>query len=131
MTCPCGSEKQFNVCCEKFILGKAFPTTSEELMRSRYAAFATKNVPYLRDSLDPQNLHEFNAAATQLWADQAHFTGLEILQSQDSGNKGLVEFKAHYMLNDEKHIHHERGTFRKQQGRWYYKSGKIFAEEAP
>ena len=130
MNCPCGSEKDFKNCCEKFISGEALPTTAEELMRSRYSAFATKHIDYLKNSLDPQNLHDFNLAATKHWADAAQFTGLEILRTEEKGNKGVVEFKAHYKMEGEDHVHHEIGTFRKQQGQWFYKSGKVFEMHA-
>ncbi len=131
MNCPCGTAKDFKTCCEKFITGEATPAHPEEVMRSRYSAFATKNIPYLKESLDPQNRHEFNAAATQQWADGADFTRLEIVRSEENGNKGIVEFKAHFTVKPigenpaAEHVHHETGTFRKNQGRWFYKTGKI------
>ncbi len=126
MNCPCGSGQDYSQCCEKFIKGEAFPETPEKLMRSRYSAFATKSIPYLKESLDPQNIHEFDTKATQQWADFAQFTGLDILRTEENGNKGVVEFKAHYKVGEEVFEHHEVGTFRKQKGRWYYKAGRVF-----
>lgn len=125
MMCPCGSQKDFAQCCEKLISGAEVAATAEQLMRSRYSAFATKSLEYLKSSLDPQNLHEFNPLATRQWAEAAEFTGLEILRAEEKGNKGTVEFKAHYRMNGEEHIHHEIATFRKQQGQWFYKTGKV------
>ena len=125
MNCYCGSTKTFESCCEKFLNEEELPATSEELMRSRYSAFCTKNLDYLRDSLDPQNRQEFNHDATARWAGESTFTGLEIIRTEDKGNKGIVEFKAYYTFGEEKFIHHEVSTFRKQAGQWFYKNGKI------
>lgn len=49
-TCPCGSRKVFSQCCQPFHEGKALPPTAEALMRSRYSAYATKNVDYIVDT---------------------------------------------------------------------------------
>ena len=45
--CPCYSGKLYEECCEPFHSKKEFPKTAEELMRSRYAAFAIPNGEYL------------------------------------------------------------------------------------
>ncbi len=47
MNCPCCSGKLYEECCEPFHSKKEFPKTAEELMRSRYAAFAIPNGEYL------------------------------------------------------------------------------------
>lgn len=125
MKCYCGTEKTYEECCQKFINDEEMPSTSAELMRSRYSAYAAKEIDYLRESLDPQNRGDFDIRATSQWANEATFTQLEILKHEDNGNKGLVEFKAHFTIAGEDHVHHEISTFRKQAGQWYYKSGKI------
>lgn len=125
MKCYCGSPKTFAACCEKFLNEEELPATSEELMRSRYSAFCTKSLDYLRDTLDPQNRHEFNHDATARWAGQSQFNGLEIIRSEDKGTKGIVEFKAHYSFEGQDFVHHEISTFRKHSGQWFYKTGKI------
>ena len=43
MNCSCCSGKLYEECCEPFHSKKEFPKTAEELMRSRYAAFAIPN----------------------------------------------------------------------------------------
>jgi SEC-C motif-containing protein len=41
------------------------------------------------------------------------------------GNKGMVEFKAHFKtLGQEPQVHHELSKFRKQSGVWYFRDGK-------
>lgn len=131
MNCPCGSGLQYSACCAPYFSGEEWPESAEKLMRSRYAAFATKTLPYLKESLDPQNRHDFDEKATREWAEQAEFTGLEILKAEEKGNKGLVEFKAHFRVQGQDHVHHETSTFRKHQGQWFYKSGKVHPTPPP
>ena len=62
MNCPCCSGKLYEECCESFHSKKEFPKTAEELMRSRYAAFAIPNGDYLwqdRKSTRLNSSHEF------------------------------------------------------------------------
>lgn len=47
-TCPCGSGKSFDACCGRFIVKGDLPATAEELMRSRYAAFALGDLNWIR-----------------------------------------------------------------------------------
>lgn len=123
MKCPCGSGKDYATCCERFIGGEEQPSTSEELMRSRYTAFALKKMDYVRETTDPQAMHETDWQAQDDWANNAEFTKLEILSAKDEGNKGFVEFKATFKINGEEHVHHERSRFRKHGGVWFFREG--------
>jgi SEC-C motif-containing protein len=125
--CFCSSNKPFSQCCGRFLSGKQEAATPEELMRSRYCAFVVKDFEYLSRTHDVQTIHEFNISANQAWADAVTFTQLEILKAEESGNKGLVEFIAHFTLNEtgESQKHHEISKFRKQAGVWYFKEGKV------
>lgn len=99
-------------------------------MRSRYSAFVKNNMEYLQETTDPQTLLDIDEEANKEWAEVAKFQKLEILNSEEKGTKGIVEFKAYYAVDGEDFIHHEISTFRKQAGRWYFKSGKV-KEEKP
>ncbi|HSG62441.1 MAG TPA: SEC-C metal-binding domain-containing protein, partial [Pseudomonadales bacterium] len=37
--CPCGSNKPFAKCCDRFLSGAQHAKTPEQLMRSRFSAF--------------------------------------------------------------------------------------------
>ncbi|WP_374079067.1 YchJ family protein [Bdellovibrio bacteriovorus] len=128
MKCPCGSEKSYVECCGVYHSGKALAPTAEALMRSRYSAFAKNQMQYLRDTTDPQTLDLIDDEANKEWAERAKFLKLEIVRAEEKGTKGTVEFKAFYSVDDEEYVHHEVSTFRKQAGEWFFKSGKIKAE---
>ncbi len=124
--CPCDSKKDFSQCCALLIEKGQSAESPEQLMRSRYTAFAIKNMNYIFETTHPQARFEFDRKANQEWADQAEFTKLEVLSSSVNANKGTVEFKAHYkMQGAEPAIHHEMAYFRKQEDVWYFRDAKI------
>ena len=49
--CPCGGE-DLETCCGRFIHGAEQPQTPEQLMRSRYTAYALAEETYLRATWD-------------------------------------------------------------------------------
>ena len=125
--CPCDSGKEFSSCCEPLVLLQSPAETPEALMRSRYTAFTLKNMDYVRQTTDPQVVFEIDWKSNQEWAEKSRFVKLEILQSTNEGNKGIVEFKAHFISegSSEPQIHHELSKFRKQSGKWYFRDGKV------
>jgi SEC-C motif-containing protein len=125
MKCPCDPQKDYAICCEPFHKGEV-ADSPETLMRSRYSAFALKNIDYILRTTDPQTRWDFDRGANQEWADKAEFLKLEVLKASSEGNKGIVEFKAHYKTAEEPEvIHHEVSKFRRQGGIWYFRDGKV------
>ena len=54
--------------------------------------------------------------------------GLEIVDIQAGGSddaEGDVEFIARYREKQTRREHHERGHFKREQGRWYFTDGSI------
>lgn len=96
-------------------------------MRSRYSAFSKQNIDYIEKTTDPQTRQTFDTKANAEWAKQATFTKLEVLSSKEEGTKGFVEFKAHYLMDGQEHMHHEKSRFRKQDGRWFFREGKVIS----
>lgn len=125
--CPCGSNKNFENCCEPFLTGKALPETAELLMRSRYAAFTKADVGYLKKTLAPESRKDFDENSTRQWATSSRWKGLKILRSEKGAfadKKGVVEFVATYEQNGEVIEHHEVSTFRKaDNGQWLFIDG--------
>lgn len=123
MNCPCGRSENYETCCGPYHRGDDEAPSAEALMRSRYCAFAMKHGAYLRDTTDPQTTHLFDHDAQDKWAEQAEFTALEIIRAVENGNKATVEFKAHYRMDGQDHVHHEVSKFRQQAGTWYFRQG--------
>lgn len=118
--CYCGSQKSFGTCCEPFLQGTAFPATAEELMRSRYSAYVTKNVPYILETTSPKFRKYYSAKSILEWAASSTWISLEVLSSSEK----RVKFVATYL--DEKGQlmrHTENSRFEKIADRWYFMDG--------
>ncbi|MFN7727725.1 MAG: YchJ family protein [Bdellovibrio sp.] len=125
--CPCSSGQPYQICCEPLHLGDQNALSAEALMRSRYAAFATKNVDYLVATMDPASRARFSPEEARRWMDTADFVGLEILEATEDSKTALVEFKAWFIdkaLPQTRQVHHERSLFRKKDGAWLYIEAK-------
>jgi len=130
--CPCGSSLTFEACCEPFLLERGKPKTARDLMRSRYCAYAMGSVEYLYKTSGPKVRKEFDAESSRKWAESAKWTGIEILAEEgglENDDTGVVEFLAHYSVNDTKFDHHERAEFAKIDGEWRFIDGKIFGPD--
>ncbi|KAA9153163.1 YchJ family protein [Amycolatopsis acidicola] len=119
--CPCGLGKPYGSCCGRLHRGEAVAATPEELMRSRYSAFAVGDAGYLRESWHPST----RPATIDLDSRPAEWTRLEILSTSGGSafhTDGTVEFRAHYRADGEEHVHAEHSTFTRENGRWFYVS---------
>lgn len=126
--CHCGSGKDYDACCGPYISGAANPPSAEALMRSRYSAYAVGAIDYLGDTLHPDYRNDWDRAATERWAAQSQWTGLEIRDTEGGGegdDEGFVEFVASFTESGEAKAHAERSRFLRHQGRWYYADGLL------
>lgn len=97
-------------------------------MRSRYAAFCTKNADYListhhsskRSGNDKAEL-ERNFASIQ-WLDLKIIACQQGLETDD---QGVVEFDARFRQNGVEGHLHEASRFVREQGSWYYLDGEF------
>jgi SEC-C motif domain protein len=128
MKCPCGTDLEFEACCGPILAGERQAATPEALMRSRYTAYARKEVAYIAESHDPETREEVDLAATRNWADRTEWLKLEILKTQGGGegdDRGEVEFIAYFRDERGRELsHHERSTFVRRDGRWYFHDGE-------
>ncbi|MES2664366.1 MAG: YchJ family protein [Pseudomonadota bacterium] len=133
MYCPCGSKKTFEVCCKPFIQGEMHPKTAEALMRSRYTAHTMKDINYLKKTLAPESVNDFDVPSIKKWSDSVTWHSLEILEVKKgtpADTKGVVEFTATYEQNGKKIEHHEVSQFRKSaDGIWLFVDGDSHTHE--
>lgn len=121
--CPCGSGKTTYECCGACIEGRHIPATPEELMRSRYTAYTQANIDYIANTMKSPALDHFNAESARTWAERAVWIKLDVVFAQIDGDKGSVEFFAHFSQNGKRHVIHELSEFHLENGRWYYMNG--------
>jgi len=128
--CPCGSNLAYEACCQAIIKGERRAETAEQLMRSRYSAYAMKEIDYLLTSLHPDHRADFNEKTTRAWAEGAEWHGLEILGTVNGSaedSEGRVEFAVSYAEQGAKKDYRERSLFSKKDGIWYLVSGEPLA----
>lgn len=126
--CPCGSGRTYAACCGPLLAGERTAATAEELMRSRYTAFATGDVDHLVRSWHPRTRPEqFALDAATTW------TGLTVVGTERGGvddEDGVVEFVARYTepsATGSRAVSrgelHEVSRFARRAGRWVYVDG--------
>lgn len=122
-TCPCGSSLSLALCCGPLHDGQP-AASAEQLMRSRYSAFVLGLGDYLVHSWHPAHLG--GLTADQLSHTDTRWDGLEILAARGgpADDTGMVEFRAWFKEEDERHCLHERSRFVRHQGRWVYADGE-------
>ena len=121
--CPCGSGKPYSACCEPYICGKKPAPGPEQLMRARYSAYVKQEIDYIVDTHDPERLHRLDRKATEDWAAEAEWLGLEILRSEAGADEGVVEFVAKFRQDGVDYDHHEVSNFVKKDGKWFFSDG--------
>ncbi|MGC7096565.1 YchJ family protein [Amycolatopsis lurida] len=116
--CPCGSGEPSPGCCGRLHAGEATAATAEQLMRSRFSAFAVADADYLLRTWHPDTRPasiEFDPA--QRW------TSLEILGHTGGGllhTEGTVEFVARYRIHGHDGELRENSRFLREGGQWLY-----------
>lgn len=120
--CFCGTNSNYENCCEPFHKGLHSAPTAEALMRSRYTAYILQDSAYLLStwykSTRPKQL-DFSQ-------ETLHWQKLEILHTKKGNikdDKGRVEFNAFYIQDGQMQVMHEISRFKKVGGKWCYVDG--------
>jgi SEC-C motif domain protein len=121
--CPCGSGQILQACCGKWIAGRKRTPTAEALMRSRYTAYVLEDVDYLVETTHPASRTPDLADSIRQWMKQVEWQKLHVVDIDAGGrsdSEGIVEFIAEFVGPSGADRHHERSSFKKERGTWYY-----------
>lgn len=135
--CPCTSGLRYRDCCARYHRGEAEPPDAEALMRSRYSAFAERQVEYLWRTLHPAHpdrskpkdelLRELRAVCS------AHkYPRLHVLDRRlaDVGSTAVVLFYARIFEKGKDRSFVERSEFQHDGQGWRYLRGTALAPTA-
>lgn len=122
--CPCISGMPYKACCEPLHLGIFHASSAEQLMCSRYSAFALSKISYLIDTLHPNKHRADDEQTIDQTIEQTQWLGLKVINHKQTGEKATVEFVAFYHQDPIGQLH-ECSNFIKQNGRWYYVDGEV------
>ncbi|WP_330473030.1 YchJ family protein [Terrabacter sp. C0L_2] len=118
--------RSYAACCGPLLAGDRTASTAEDLMRSRYTAFATGDDAYLLRTWHPRT----RPAHVDL-DPVTRWTGLTVLRTQRGGpgdEDGVVEFVARWSEPSgpggrRRGELHEVSRFERRAGRWLYVDG--------
>ena len=109
--CPCGSGSPYDACCGPLHRGASAATSPEQLMRSRFSAYAVGDTDYVFRTWHPRTRPDDLTPDPGLT-----WTRLEVLDA--TGDE--VEFVAHYDSPAGPGALRERSVFEQRAGRWVY-----------
>ena len=116
--CPCGSAWPYERCCGRLHRGEARAATAEQLMRSRFSAFAVGDAAYLLETWHPSTRpRRVRFDPGRRWV------RLEVLGTHAGGmldSEGTVEFVAHHERDGDRAELHEVSAFVRDDGHWRY-----------
>ena len=123
--CPCGGVPEgvsLDSCCGPFLAGEVWPATPEQLMRSRYTAYAVGGRDHLFRTWHPATRpSEVEVDGSLRW------TGLDVVSVSGDDVQGTIEFAAHWTSGEgrlrQRGAVRERSTFTRRAGRWMYRDG--------
>ncbi|MDR6175674.1 SEC-C motif-containing protein [Nocardioides zeae] len=127
--CPCGLPATYDACCGRLHRGAAPAATAEELMRSRYAAYAVGGrvgADHLFRTWHPRTRPDDTTPDPGLT-----WTGLTVEATEAGGPEdttGVVVFAARFVdATGQPGVLRERSRFARRAGRWVYVDGDVDA----
>lgn len=131
MLCPCGSERAYSQCCQVIIQAEKPANSPEQLMRSRYSAYAKNQAEYIYLTYAHASQTEQSINDIAQWAMQTRWLKLIIHHASDykinlaNNEKAQVEFSAFYQHQDQIWQMQEKSNFIIEQGAWRYLDGDV------
>jgi SEC-C motif-containing protein len=121
--CPCGSGDPYETCCRPLHDNRVQASTAEQLMRSRFSAYAVGRFDHVFRTWHPRTRPDEVTAPPGL-----SWTGLTITSNQagqPGDDHGVVEFEAAFRTAAGPGVQRERSRFTRRAGRWVYLDGDV------
>ncbi len=102
--------------------GQAIAISAEQLMRSRYSAYAMQREDYLLSTWHPST----RPASLDLATQPPAWLGLTVKRHESDDNRATVEFLARFRVGGgSAQRMHEVSRFVREDGRWFYVDGDV------
>lgn len=130
--CPCDTGLPYASCCGPYHQGRSEAPDAVALMRSRYAAFATRQVEYLARTLHPEHPdasapRQVLVASLRASCDSNRYMGLRVLDHRPPDEQGVarVLFHARVFSGGRDQSFVERSRFLHDGVGWRYRDGEL------
>ncbi|GAA3667365.1 YchJ family protein [Microbacterium marinilacus] len=120
--CPCGSGRVYAACCGPLHSGARLAETPEELMRSRYSAYAKHDAEHLLRTWHPRTRPQPDDLT---FDDRLRWTGLEISASDDATVDFVAIYETDATGSPMMGALAEHARFERRGGRWMYVDGDV------
>lgn len=148
MQCPCGSQFSFKQCCSLVIEKKLEAKSPEQLMRSRYSAYATNAADYIYHTYAQPSRALQSIVDIDEWANATTWLKLIVHSASDfSSNHCTIDesstdfsadinslpnvcFSAFYQHQGSYFLMKETSRFVKENNQWRYLDGEVSINEA-
>ena len=128
--CPCSSGIMYSLCCRKYHEGKEDTKTPQELVKSRFSAYALSLADYIirtthkNSPIYSQNMDEWKKLILD-FSKSTDFKKLEIYNVEEENNRASVCFTAYLEQNGYDATFAEISNFIKENNKWYYIKGQV------
>ncbi len=126
--CPCGGVPPgatLDQCCGPLVRGEVLAATAEQLMRSRYTAYAVAAGDHLFRTWHARTRP--TDVEPDPWVRWEELELLDVVDGGEDDATGVVEYRARWIAGEgvthQRGELHERSSFVRRAGRWVYVDG--------
>lgn len=117
-SCPCGTGRPYAACCAPFVEDGLAAPSAEQLMRSRYTAYALGRTDHVFRTWHPATRPaDVEPDSSLQWEG---LTVRDVVAGSAGDSSGVVEFEARWRVGGQRGALAERSTFARRGGRWVY-----------
>ncbi|WP_114325066.1 YchJ family protein [Candidatus Colwellia aromaticivorans] len=101
--CFCGANCDFSSCCQPYINKEMLVQTAEQLMRSRFSAYALGNAQYIYDTYAKSSQAAQSVENIDDWSKACVWIALKVypvVNNVNNTTEQFVEFSAFYIINN-------------------------------
>lgn len=139
LLCPCGSNTEYEQCCLLTINGDKAADSPEQLMRSRYTAYANNKISYIYETYAAATRKHQSHDELKIAANACKWVKLTVNNCNSISEPPTVEFSAYYIEKKTLYKMTENSRFVKEasvtsspivQKNWFYLDGDIIEHVA-
>jgi SEC-C motif domain protein len=121
--CPCQSGQPYQICCSPLHQGVVLVQSPEQLMRSRYSAYALGHIDYIVHTTVLVQQPLLDQRGIRAWSQNSQWLGLTVYEqkiARHSVHHAWVRFTAKWQDQQGLHQHDELSAFVQVGQQWFF-----------